>query len=52
MEKSLQELIERRLTQYEVGSVQHDHYMQMKRELESKTVKIHVAEEALCGGCQ
>ncbi len=50
MEKSLLELIERRLTEHEVGSVQHDHYTKILREMDAR--KLHVAEDAICGSCQ
>lgn len=48
MENSTRTLIEKRLTEYEVGSVQHDHYMQILKELD---VRLHVAEESTCDGC-
>jgi hypothetical protein len=49
MESSTRALIEKRLKEYEVGSVQHDHYMQILREMDVK--KLHVAEESTCDGC-
>lgn len=48
MEKSLKELIERRLTQYPEGTPEHDHYLQMKRELETKELRLHVDEDTTC----
>lgn len=51
MKNTTRALIEKRLTEYEVGSVQHDHYKQILREMDAQ-VKLHVAEEALCESCQ
>lgn len=51
MENSTRTLIEKRLKEYEVGSVQHDHYMQILRELDAQ-VRLHKAEDAICESCQ
>lgn len=51
MESSTRALIEKRLTEYEVGSVQHDHYMQILRELDAQ-VKLHIDKDTTCESCQ
>lgn len=51
MENSTRTLIERRLKEYEVGSVQHDHYMQILRELDAQ-VRLHVDKDTTCESCQ
>ena len=51
-------LIEKKLATMEVGSVGHGVYTEIKKELlkriedESKEVKLHIAEEQTCDGCQ
>lgn len=49
MENSTRTLIEKRLKEYEVGSVQHDHYMQILRELD---VRLHIDKDTTCESCQ
>jgi len=51
MDISTRTLIEQRLKSFEVGSVQHDHYKQLLKEIDSK-VTLHVADEGICESCQ
>jgi hypothetical protein len=51
MDSSTRSLIEQRLKTYEVGSVQHEHYTQLLKEIDQK-VTLHVADEGICESCQ
>ena len=49
--------VEAKLEKYEVGGVQHNMYMEIRKELQDKLgdkpkIKLHVDEEAVCTSCQ
>lgn len=55
--KAQMELTSKKMEGFEVGSVQHDMYREIMKELEMKLngdsgIKLHIEKDATCEGCQ